>query len=76
MKFSNLGIIKIKMPAMSAMIGEMCAVVRVTTISEVLGSDDLRGGGIICGHPTQACDLTATITRIRNHEQPRGCELR
>jgi hypothetical protein len=37
MKFSNLGIIKIKMPAMRAMIGEMCAGVRVTTISVMVG---------------------------------------
>jgi hypothetical protein len=33
MKFSNLGIIRIKMPAMRAMIGEMCAGVRVMTFS-------------------------------------------
>ena len=38
MKFSNLGIIKIKMPAMRATTGEMCAGVRVMTISEVVGS--------------------------------------
>jgi hypothetical protein len=38
MKFSSLGIIRIKMPAMKAMIGEMCAVVRVMTISFRVGS--------------------------------------
>jgi hypothetical protein len=33
MKFSSLGIIRIKMPAMRAIIGEMCAGVMVMTIS-------------------------------------------
>jgi hypothetical protein len=37
MKFSNLGIIRIKMPAARATIGEICARVRVITIFSVVG---------------------------------------
>ena len=38
-KFSNLGIIKIKMPAIRAMIGEMYAGIMVISISLVTGYD-------------------------------------
>jgi hypothetical protein len=52
MKFSNLGIIRIAMPAMRAMIGEMCAGVRVMMIV---------GSYLVIAHRT--CALAATIQK-------------
>jgi hypothetical protein len=50
MKLRNRGIIRIKTPAIRAMIGEMCAAVIVIEISGMMGAGNrIEGGNLAAG---------------------------